>query len=163
MRPSSAVHSGPESHTTVLSGGAPRGGLRALVSPQLLTGGLTELAWVGAHALLYPLGTRTEPVRPDGRLRPGEQPGAGRARFAEDRPGALAAVLADGLRPRGRHHVHLSADVASARQVGGRRGRPVVLEVRAADMAAAGHVFLLAPNGVWLTDRVPAAYLQPVD
>ena len=79
MRPTSVPRSAPESHTITLSGGAPRGGLRALVSPQTLTGGLTELAWVSAHALLYPLGTRTEQLRPDGRYRPGVQSPAVRA------------------------------------------------------------------------------------
>ena len=93
MRPSSAPHSGPESHTSTLSGGAPRGGLRALVSPQALTGGLTELAWVSAHALLYPLGTRTEPVRPDARFRPGVQPPTVRALFAADPLAARIPVL----------------------------------------------------------------------
>jgi pimeloyl-ACP methyl ester carboxylesterase len=93
MRPSSAPRSGPESHTDTLPGGAPRGGLRALVSPQTLTGGLTELAWVGAHALLYPLGTRTEQLRPDGRYRPAEQPPAVRALFAADPLAARIPVL----------------------------------------------------------------------
>jgi pimeloyl-ACP methyl ester carboxylesterase len=93
MRPSSAPRSGPESHTTTLPGGAPRGGLRALVSPQTLTGGLTELAWVSAHALLYPLGTRTEQLRPDGRFRPGVQSPAVRALFAADPLAARIPVL----------------------------------------------------------------------
>ena len=65
-------------HHPSLRRGATRG-LRALVSPQMLTGGLTELAWVSAHALLYPLGTRTEQLRPDGRYRPGERPRRPRA------------------------------------------------------------------------------------
>src|SRR5919112_5887100 len=93
MRPTSVPRSAPESHTVPLSGGAPRGGLRALVSPQTLTGGLTELAWVSAHALLYPLGTRTEQLRPDGRYRPGVQPPAVRALFAADPLAARTPVL----------------------------------------------------------------------
>src|SRR3712207_3987331 len=93
MRTWSAPRSGPASHTAPLPGGAPRGGLRALVSPQTLTGGLTELAWLSAHALLYPLGTRTEPVRPDVRYRPGMQPPAVRALFAADPLAARIPVL----------------------------------------------------------------------
>jgi pimeloyl-ACP methyl ester carboxylesterase len=58
-----------------------------------LTGGLTELAWVSAHALLYPLGTRTEQVRPDGRFRPGDQPPTVRAMFAADPLAARIPVL----------------------------------------------------------------------
>ena len=92
MRPTSAPRSAPESHTTTLPGGAPRGGLRALVSPQMLAGGLTELAWMSAHALLYPLGTRTEQLRPDGRYRPAGSPGV-RALFAADPLAARIPVL----------------------------------------------------------------------
>jgi putative RNA 2'-phosphotransferase len=67
----------------------------------------------------------------------------------------LPAITADGLRPGQRTHVHLSADVATARTVGARRGRPVVLRVDAAGMHAEGMVFHQASNGVWLTARVP--------
>jgi hypothetical protein len=68
------------------------------VSPATLTGGLTELAWVGAHALLYPLGTRTEQLRLDGRYRPGAQPPAVRALFADDPLAAhIPVVLVHGL------------------------------------------------------------------
>jgi hypothetical protein len=43
---------------------APRGGLPALCSRSTVTGGLIELAWVGAHVLMYPLGARTAVLRP---------------------------------------------------------------------------------------------------
>lgn len=72
---------------------------------------------------------------------------------------ALPAILAEGLTPRGRHHVHLSADVATARAVGSRRGTPVVLTVDVASMHGAGAVFYRADNGVWLTAHVPAGHL----
>ncbi|WP_369139631.1 esterase/lipase family protein [Modestobacter versicolor] len=73
-------------------------GLRALVSPAALTGSLTELAWVGAHALLYPLGTRTERLRLDGRYRPGAQPPVVRALFADDPLAAhIPVVLVHGM------------------------------------------------------------------
>lgn len=71
----------------------------------------------------------------------------------------LDRILAEGLRPGGRMHVHLSGDVATARQVGRRRGAPVVLQVDAAASHADGHPFLRASNGVWLTDHVPAVHL----
>jgi pimeloyl-ACP methyl ester carboxylesterase len=57
-----------------------------------VAGGLTELAWVGAHALLYPLGTRTEQLRPDSTLRPTGPP-AVRALFAADPLAARIPVL----------------------------------------------------------------------
>jgi putative RNA 2'-phosphotransferase len=74
--------------------------------------------------------------------------------------GRVDAILRDGLRPMGRHHVHLSSDEGTARRVGARHGRPVVLEVDAGDLAAAGHVFLRSDNGVWLTDAVPPGALR---
>jgi alpha/beta hydrolase fold len=92
MRPS-GPRSGPESHTAIPSEGTPRGGLRALVSPAVVAAGLTEIVWVGAHALMYPLGTRTEELRPDPRNRPGEQPPTVRALFAADPLAARIPVL----------------------------------------------------------------------
>ncbi|WP_346621012.1 RNA 2'-phosphotransferase [Blastococcus montanus] len=73
----------------------------------------------------------------------------------------LPAILAEGLRPGRRHAVHLSPDVETARVVGGRRGRPVVLRVDSSAMAAAGFTFRRSANGVWLVDAVPPAYLSP--
>ena len=72
---------------------------------------------------------------------------------------SVCSVLTEGLRRGDRHAVHLSADVATARAVGARRGRPVVLCVDAAAMAAEGAVFTRSTNGVWLTDAVPARHL----
>jgi putative RNA 2'-phosphotransferase len=72
----------------------------------------------------------------------------------------LAAIRAEGLRPGNRHAVHLSPDEATARVVGARRGRPVVLAVDAAAMAADGVVFTQSANGVWLVDAVPPRYLS---
>jgi putative RNA 2'-phosphotransferase len=71
----------------------------------------------------------------------------------------LPVILAEGLRPRGRHAVHLSADVETAQAVGSRRGRPVVLRVDAAAMVADGHTFARSDNCVWLVDAVPPRYL----
>ncbi|MFC6984437.1 RNA 2'-phosphotransferase [Streptomyces cirratus] len=73
---------------------------------------------------------------------------------------ALDAIRSEGLRPMARHHVHLSADRETATRVGARRGRPVVLAVDAAAMRAAGHVFRISANGVWLVDAVPPRFLR---
>jgi putative RNA 2'-phosphotransferase len=72
----------------------------------------------------------------------------------------VAAILREGLRKMRRHHVHLSADQETARAVGARHGRPVVLVVDAAAMRGAGHQFYRSANGVWLVEAVPAAYLR---
>lgn len=73
---------------------------------------------------------------------------------------ALPGIRRDGLRAMGRHHVHLSGDYETAVRVGGRRGKPVVLRVRAGVMHVAGHVFFISANGVWLTEIVPVAFLD---
>ena len=70
------------------------------------------------------------------------------------------AILRDGLRKMARQHVHLSADLATARTVGRRHGRLVVFEVAAGVMQQAGCLFYQADNGVWLTDEVPPIYLR---
>jgi putative RNA 2'-phosphotransferase len=75
--------------------------------------------------------------------------------------GSVDAIMREGLSRMGRDHVHLSPDVPTALRVGGRHGRPVVLQVDAAGMAANGHQFYVSDNGVWLTEAVPPRYLQP--
>lgn len=73
---------------------------------------------------------------------------------------ALDSIRATGLHRAQRHHVHLSADIDTARRVGARRaGGVVVLTVDAAAMTRAGHLFYRSANGVWLTDAVPPGYL----
>ena len=72
----------------------------------------------------------------------------------------LEAIRAQGLVKGKRHHVHLSADPVTARTVGARHGRPVVLRVDAAGMARDGAVFTRSANGVWLVDAVPPVFLS---
>lgn len=72
---------------------------------------------------------------------------------------ALPAIRAQGLIKGARHHVHMSADVATATKVGGRRGKPVLLEIRAEEMESAGFLFFRSANGVWLTDHVPPEFI----
>jgi hypothetical protein len=93
MRPSNGPDCHPESHTEAIPETAPRGGLRTLCNRATLAGSLTELAWVGARVLMYPLGTRAEALRPDPRNRPGEQSPAVRALFAADPLAARVPVL----------------------------------------------------------------------
>lgn len=67
----------------------------------------------------------------------------------------LDAIMADGLKPMTRHHVHLSPDVETATRVGARRGEAIILRIAAGAMAREGAVFRLSSNGVWLVDAVP--------
>jgi putative RNA 2'-phosphotransferase len=73
---------------------------------------------------------------------------------------SLPAIRTEGLRPMDRHDVHLSRDPETARRVGARRGRPLVLTVDAAAMAMDGFEFRISANGVWLVSGVPPRYLR---
>jgi putative RNA 2'-phosphotransferase len=72
----------------------------------------------------------------------------------------LESIRAEGVNKGSRHHVHLSERVDTAEAVGRRHGRQIVLHVRSGEMHRAGIKFYKTPNGVWLTDVVPAQYLN---
>lgn len=72
----------------------------------------------------------------------------------------LSSILEEGLQKQNRLHVHLSQEIATARNVGGRHGVPVVLEVDALRMQQEGFIFYLSENKVWLTETVPAKYIS---
>lgn len=71
----------------------------------------------------------------------------------------LDSIREKGLLAGSRQFVHLSIGTQTAISVGQRHGRPVVLTILAAEMAAAGHVFYRSANGVWMTAHVPAAFI----
>lgn len=73
------------------------------------------------------------------------------------------SILQTGLQKQSRQHVHLSATVATAKAVGGRHGKPVILTIKAKAMNTAGFKFYLSENNVWLTDSVPVEYLHYED
>lgn len=72
----------------------------------------------------------------------------------------LGGIFRDGLLPGRRQRVHLSETEEVARTVGSRHGVPVILEVDAGLLHAAGHHFWRADNGVWLTGPVPVTHLR---
>ena len=49
--------------------------------------------------------------------------------------------------------------LARVRHVPRGHGTPVILKIRSAEMAEAGHDFYLSSNGVWLTDAVAPKYI----
>ena len=71
----------------------------------------------------------------------------------------LPSIREGGLKKGDRHHVHLSPDEETARKVGQRRGKPVILKVESGRMHREGHQFFLSTNGVWLIEHVPPEYL----
>lgn len=74
-----------------------------------------------------------------------------------------ASIQNESLKPMKRHHVHLSADRETARQVGMRRGSPTILLVDVGALVAMGRKFYLTSNGVWLVSEVPPEFLTKED
>lgn len=72
----------------------------------------------------------------------------------------IAVIQNEGLQKMSRQHVHLSRDKETAMKVGSRRGVPVILTVKSGQMHKDGNNFYLSANNVWLTDQVPAAYIN---
>jgi putative RNA 2'-phosphotransferase len=72
----------------------------------------------------------------------------------------LAGIRREGLKKGARHDVHLSERVETAGAVGSRHGKLVLLEIAAGRMHREGFAFSRTPNGVWLTDHVPAEYVK---
>ena len=72
----------------------------------------------------------------------------------------IESIQKTGLEKRSRHHVHLSLELDTAKSVGGRHGKPVILVVRAKEMHDKGLKFFVSDNGVWLTDHVPVDYIN---
>lgn len=72
----------------------------------------------------------------------------------------IAEIKTNGLLKMSRQHVHLSKDKETAIKVGSRRGNPILLIVNSIKMHEDGYRFYQSENGVWLTDHVPAKYIQ---
>ena len=74
----------------------------------------------------------------------------------------VSSIEKEGLIPKSRLYVHLSADVSTAKKVGSRHGKPVIYTIDCAKMAADGYRFYLSANHVWLTKSVPVKYLNKI-
>ena len=71
----------------------------------------------------------------------------------------MMSIRDKGLLKMSRQHVHLSDEVSTAKSVGSRRGKALILEVDSAKMYHEGFEFFLSKNGVWLTEYVPFKYI----
>lgn len=72
----------------------------------------------------------------------------------------MDSIWKDGLIPKSRLYVHLSADEDTAIDVGKRHGKPMVFRVRSKSMYDQGFKFYKSTNDVWLTEKVPAEFLE---
>ena len=73
---------------------------------------------------------------------------------------AVEKIQKEGIKKMSRHHVHLSANEATAIDVGSRRGKVAVFTVEALKMHGNGYEFYQSANGVWLTEFVPAKFIS---
>ena len=72
----------------------------------------------------------------------------------------LESIKKKGLISQTRLYVHLSSNQTGALTVGQRHGKAVVLTIRAAEMQQDGYIFYLSENQVWLSQSVPAQYIE---
>jgi putative RNA 2'-phosphotransferase len=75
-------------------------------------------------------------------------------------PDVVSLIMSSGLLPMGRQYVHLSADEATAAEVGRRKAKkPTILRVRATEAHAKGIRFYQGNEKVWLADDVPSEFI----
>lgn len=65
-----------------------------------------------------------------------------------------------GILKQERQFVHMTKDLNAARASGARHGIPVVLKIDSARMTNDGYDFYCSENNVWLTEHVPAKYIE---
>jgi putative RNA 2'-phosphotransferase len=70
----------------------------------------------------------------------------------------VPSILQQGILRMNRLYVHLSPDRDTARNVGRRHGKPVLLKINCRQMSEDGYIFYRSVNGVWLTKEVPVKY-----
>ena len=70
------------------------------------------------------------------------------------------SIKKDGLLKMKRNHVHLSSDMATAKQVGSRHGKPIILVIDCEKMIAENIKFYQSDNGVWLTEYVNPKFIS---
>ena len=70
-------------------------------------------------------------------------------------------IAKKGLLPMNRQHVHLTTDIKVAKETADRRkGKSIIMEIDACQMAAKNYKFYKAANGVWLTYEIPACFIR---
>ncbi|WP_410209557.1 RNA 2'-phosphotransferase [Aquirhabdus sp.] len=72
----------------------------------------------------------------------------------------VESIREQGLLAGSRQYVHLSEHQETAISVGKRYGKPIVLKIQALQMQQQGFKFFLSENGVWLTQSVPAQFIE---
>jgi len=71
----------------------------------------------------------------------------------------LDSIMKTGLKALNRQYVHLSKDLKTAKNVGSRHGKVVILNIDTVSMLKDGFKFYVSENGVWLTNYVSVKYI----
>jgi len=71
----------------------------------------------------------------------------------------IDSIMKTGLKTQNRQYVHLSKDLKTAKNVGSRHGKVVILNIDTVSMLEDGVEFYISENGVWLTNHVPVKYI----
>lgn len=74
----------------------------------------------------------------------------------------IDSILNKGIEKRTRQDVHLSLNEETARSVGKRHGKPVILRIKAGEMHNKRYEFRLSDNNVWLTGEVPPEFIKRI-
>lgn len=72
----------------------------------------------------------------------------------------LDSIREKGILKMNRQYVHLSADAETAKAVGKRHGKPIVLVIDTKKMAEDGYTFWLSDNGVWQSEDIKWEYVK---
>jgi len=72
----------------------------------------------------------------------------------------IDSIRSSGIDKRNRQHVHLSHELSTAKNVGSRHGKPIILNIDTQQMHKDGFLFYLSKNGVWLTDYIDPKYIK---
>ena len=70
------------------------------------------------------------------------------------------SISEQGLVKGRRQYVHLSKDTDTAKKVGIRHGKLLILKIESRRMYENGMRFFLSENGVWMTEHVPVRYIK---
>lgn len=67
----------------------------------------------------------------------------------------LESIKKEGIVPKSRNYVHLSSDIETAKKVGARHGKIVILQLKSDMMQSKGIKLYRSENGVYLVKKVP--------
>ena len=72
----------------------------------------------------------------------------------------LKGILENGLKSGQRQYLHLSDSISIAKEIGGRHGKPFVIEIETKQLLEEGWKFYKTEQNIWLTSDIPAKYLS---